>query len=104
MPILPRGSGGLPLPRGLRQIFARRFYPAYIAGDNSFSASRPKQAIGERHGDRPGLLQYARRKFMLDPLTMREDPLHSTSACHRGQIGNEDRRILRELAKGVAEV
>ena len=41
---------------------------------------------------------------MLDPLTMREDPLHSTSACHRGQIGNEDRRILRELAKGVAEV
>jgi hypothetical protein len=41
---------------------------------------------------------------MLDPLTMREDPLHSTSACDRGQIDHEDRGILRELAKQVAEV
>ena len=40
---------------------------------------------------------------MLDPLTMREDPLHDTSARDGGQIA-EERRILRELAKRVAEV
>jgi len=41
---------------------------------------------------------------MLDPLTMREDPLHDTSARDGGQIDSEERRILRELAKRVAEV
>jgi len=42
---------------------------------------------------------------MLDPLSMREDPIHgSASACRHERIGPEDRRVLRELAKRVAEI
>ncbi len=42
---------------------------------------------------------------MLDALSMREDPIHgSAPACRHGRIGHEDRRVLRELAKRVAEI
>ena len=42
---------------------------------------------------------------MLDPLTMKEDPLYeNTSDCQHRRISPEDRRVVRELAKRVAEI
>ena len=42
---------------------------------------------------------------MLDPLTMKEDPLHRNTALGpRARISPEDRGVLRELARRVAEV